>query len=44
MRRKNFILTIFLFLFINILSFSNEKLPSVNTSINSINPIYDESL
>ena len=44
MRRKNFILTIFLFLFINILSFSNEKLPSVNTSINSINPIYNESL
>ena len=44
MRRKNFILTILLFLFINILSFSNEKLPSVNTSINSINPIYDESL
>ena len=44
MRRKNFILTILLFLFINILSFSNEKLPSINTSINSINPIYDESL
>ena len=44
MRRKNFILTILLFLFISILSFSNEKLPSVNTSINSINPIYDESL
>ena len=44
MRRKNFILTILLFLFINILSFSNEKLPSVNTSINSINPIYNESL
>ena len=31
-------------LFVNILSFSNEKLPSVNTSINSINPIYNESL
>ena len=44
MRRKNFILTILLFLFINILSFSNEKLPSINTSINSINPTYDESL
>ena len=44
MRRKNFILNIILFLFINILSFSNEKLPNVNTSINSINPTYDESL
>ena len=44
MRRKNLILTIILFLFINILSFSNEKLPNVNTSINSMNPTYDESL
>ena len=44
MRRKNFILNIILFLFINILSFSNEKLPNVNTTINSINPTYDESL
>ena len=44
MRRKNFILNIILFLFINILSFSNEKLPNVNTSINSMNPTYDESL
>ena len=44
MRRKNFILTIILFLFINILSFSNEKLPNVNTSLNSMNPTYDESL
>ena len=44
MRRKNFILNIVLFLFINILSFSNEKLPNVNTSINSMNPTYDESL
>ena len=44
MRKKNFILTILLFLFINILSFSNEKLPSVNTSINSMNPTYDKSL
>ena len=44
MRRKNFVLTILLFLFINILSFSNEKLPSVNTSVNSMNPTYDESL
>ena len=44
MRRKNFILNIILFLFINILSFSNEKLPNVNTSINSMNPVYDESL
>ena len=31
-------------LFVNILSFSNEKLPNVNTSINSMNPTYDESL
>ena len=31
-------------LFVNILSFSNEKLPNVNTSINSMNPVYDESL
>ena len=44
MRRKNFILNIILFLFINILSFSNEKLPNVNTTINSMNPTYDESL
>ena len=42
MRRKNFILNIILFLFINILSFSNEKLPNVNTSINSMNPTYNE--
>ena len=33
-----------LFIFINILSFSNENLPTVNTSINSMNPVYDESL
>ena len=43
MRRKNFII-ILLFIFINILSFSNENLPTVNTSINSMNPTYDESL
>ena len=43
MRRKNFII-ILLFIFINILSFSNEKLPNVNTSINSMNPTYNESL
>ena len=44
MRRKNFIIVTLLFLFINILSFSNEKLSNVNTSINSMNPTYDESL
>ena len=44
MRRKNLILTIILFLFISILGFSNEKLPNVNTSINSMNPTYNESL
>ena len=44
MRRKNFIIVTLLFLFINILSFSNEKLPNVNTSLNSMNPTYDESL
>lgn len=44
MRRKNFILTIIFFLFISILGFSNEKLPNVNTSLNSMNPTYDESL
>jgi len=44
MRRKNFIIVTLLFLFINILSFTNEKLPSINTSINSMNPVYDESL
>ena len=44
MKRKNFILTIILFLFISILGFSNEKLPNVNTSINKMNPTYDESL
>ena len=44
MRRKNFIIITLLFLFINILSFSNEKLPSINTSINSMNPTYDETL
>ena len=43
MRRKNFII-ILLFIFINILSFSNEKLPNVNISINSMNPTYNESL
>ncbi|WP_336181949.1 toxin-antitoxin system YwqK family antitoxin [Fusobacterium polymorphum] len=43
MRRKNFII-ILLFIFINILSFSNENLSTVNTSINSMNPVYDESL
>ena len=31
-------------LFVNILSFSNEKLPNVNTSINSMHPTYDKSL
>lgn len=41
--KKNFII-ILLFIFINILSFSNENLPTVNTSINSMNPTYDESL
>ena len=44
MKRKNFILTIILFLFISIPGFSNEKLPNVNTSINKMNPTYDESL
>ena len=44
MKRKKFILTIILFLFITILVFSNEKLPNVNTSINKMNPTYDESL
>ena len=44
MRRKNFIIVTLLFLFINILSFSNEKLPSINTSINSMYPTYDETL
>ena len=44
MRRKNLILTMILFLFMSILGFSNEKLPNVNTSINSMNPTYDESL
>lgn len=44
MRRKNLILTMILFLFISILGFSNEKLPNVNTSINNMNPTYDESL
>jgi len=43
MKRKNFII-ILLFIFINILSFSNQNLPTVNTSINSMNPVYDESL
>ena len=43
MRRKNFII-ILLFIFINILSFSNENLPNVNISINSMNPTYNESL
>ena len=42
--RKNFILTMLMFLFINILSIANENLPAVNTSINSMNPVYDESL
>jgi len=44
MRRKNFILTTLLFLLINILSFTNENQPTVNTNINSMNPTYDESL
>ena len=44
MRKKNFILVIFLFLLINVLVGANENLPTVNTSLNSINPTYDESL
>ena len=32
--RKNFILTMLMFLFINILSIANENLPAVNTNIN----------
>ena len=42
--RKNFILTVLMFLFINILSIANENLPAVNTNINNMNPAYDESL
>ncbi|EGN63617.1 hypothetical protein HMPREF0401_00410 [Fusobacterium animalis 11_3_2] len=42
--RKNFILTTLLFLLINILSFTSENQPTVNTNINSMNPTYDESL
>ena len=52
--RKKLILFMILFLFINILGFSNEelinenfisdKLPAMNTSVNSMNPAYDESL
>ena len=42
--RKNFILTMLMFLFINILSIANENLPAVNTNINNMNPAYDESL
>ena len=42
--RKNFILTMLMFLFINILSIANENLPAVNTNINDMNPAYDESL
>ena len=41
--RKNFILTMLMFLFINILSIANENLPAVNTNINNMNPAYDES-
>ena len=42
--RKNFILITLLFLLINVLIGANENLPTVNTSINSMNPTYDESL
>ena len=52
--RKKLILITILFLFITLLSFSNEKLvnenfvsdkvPAMNTSVNSINPAYDELL
>ena len=42
--RKNFILITLLFLLINVLVGANENLPTVNTSINSMNPVYDESL
>ena len=42
--RKNFILTTLLFLLINILSFTSENQPTVNTNINNMNPAYDESL
>ena len=42
--RKNFILITLLFLLINVLVGANENLPTVNTSINSMNPTYDESL
>lgn len=44
MKRKNFILIVLMFLFINILSIANENLPAVNTNINNMNPAYDESL
>ena len=52
--RKKLILTTILFLFITLLSFSNEKLvnenfvsdkvPAMNTSVNSINPTFNELL
>ena len=42
--RKNFILITLSFLLINVLVGANENLPTVNTSINSMNPVYDESL
>lgn len=52
--RKKLILFMILFLFINILGFSNEelinenfvsdKVPAMNTSVNSMNPAYDKSL
>ena len=42
--KRNFILITLLFLLINVLVGANENLPTVNTSINSMNPVYDESL
>lgn len=44
MKRKNFILLIFLFLFINILSMSAENPTTISDSIDVVDPAYQEAL
>ena len=44
MKRKNFILLIFLFLFINILSMSAENPTTISDSIGVVDPAFQEAL
>ena len=44
MRRKNFILTVLIFLFINILSIAVENSTSISDSLGLVNPNFQEAL